>query len=165
MKEINNVAKHNENDVVNGLRSGIEHRATWMGLMMDEAKQLGYDAEKLTRNAIFKTGGFHGNNIKVNQVGEGLPNFEKAFLAENTKKIFEMDVKACDEKKLEVEFHYCPLVTAWQKQGFSNDEIELLCDCAMDGDRGIAEAHGYEFKLGKTIAAGDNICEVNFYKK
>jgi hypothetical protein len=92
MKEINNVAKHNENEVVNGLRSGIEHRATWMGLMMDEAKQLGYDAEKLTRNAIFKTGGFHGSNIKANQTGEGLPNFEKAFLAENTKKIFEMDV-------------------------------------------------------------------------
>ncbi len=165
MKEIKNVAKHTDNEVVNGLRSAIEHRATWMGLMMSEAQKLGYDAEKFTRNAILKTGGFHGNNIKANQVGEGIPNFENTFLPENTKKIFEMEVKACDENKLEVEFNYCPLVEAWKKQGFSNEEIDLMCDCAMDGDRGIAESHGYEFKLGKTIAKGDDICEVNFYKK
>lgn len=165
MKEIKNVAKNTDNEVINGLRSAIEHRATWMGLMMTEAEKLGYESEKFTRSAIFKTGGFHGAGIKERQDGEGLPNFEKTFLPENTKKIFEMEVKACDETKLEVEFNYCPLVSAWKKQGFTNEQIELMCDCAMDGDRGIAEAHGYEFKLGKTIAAGDDICEVNFYKK
>lgn len=165
MKEIKNVAKNTNEEVINGLRLAIEHRATWMGLMMDEAEKAGLDAEKFTRNAILKTGHFHGNGIKERQVGEGLPNFEKTFLPENTKKIFEMDVVNCDEEKLEVEFHYCPLVSAWQKQGFTNEQIDLMCDCAMDGDRGIAAAHGYEFKLGKTIAKGDDICEVNFYKK
>ncbi|MBF4693137.1 L-2-amino-thiazoline-4-carboxylic acid hydrolase [Fusibacter ferrireducens] len=165
MKEIKNTAKHTDNEVVNGLRSAIEHRATWMALMMDEAKKAGFDSEKFTRDAIFKTGGFHGEDIKARQVGEGIVNFEKTFLPENTKKIFEMEVKTCNEEKLEVEFNYCPLVAAWKKQGFSNEEIELMCDCAMDGDRGIAKANGYEFKLGKTIAAGDDICEVNFYKK
>lgn len=164
MKEINNKATHTDNEVVNGLRSAIEHRATWMGLMMKEAEVLG-DPESFTRKAILKTGSFHGAGIKERMVCEGIPCFEKAFLPENTKKIFEMDVKACDEDKLEIEFHYCPLVEAWQKQGFTNEEIDLMCDCAMDGDRGIAAAHGYEFKLGKTIAKGDDICEVNFYKK
>jgi hypothetical protein len=35
----------------------------------------------------------------------------------------------------------------------------------MDGDRNIAKTVGVDFSLGKTIAAGDVICEVNFYKK
>lgn len=165
MIEIKNVAKHTDDEVINGLRSAIEHRATWMGLMMVEAENNGLDAEAFTRKAILKCGDFHGKNIKENQVGEGIPNFEKTFLPENTKKIFEMEVKKCDEEKLEVEFNYCPLVAAWKKQGYTNDQIELMCDCAMDGDRGIANAHGYEFKLGKTIATGYDICEVNFYKK
>ncbi len=165
MSKIKNNPKHTENEVVNGLRGAIEHRATWMGLMMDEAKKSGCDAEQIARKAIYKTGGVHGADIKTRQVGEGLPNFEKAFLPENTKKIFEMEVKACDDEKLEVVFNYCPLVAAWKKQGFSDEEINLMCDCAMDGDRGIAASHGYEFHLGKTIAAGDDICEVNFYKK
>ena len=165
MTNIKNNAKNTDNEVINGLRSAIEHRATWMGLMMVEAQKEGTEAEKFTRKAIFKCGQFHGDSILDRQVGEGIPNFEKTFLPENTKKIFEMEVKNCDEEKLEVEFSYCPLVEAWMKQGFSSDQIKLMCDCAMDGDRGIAEACGYDFKLGKTISAGDDLCEVNFYKK
>ena len=42
----------------------------------------------------------------------------------------------------------------------SDDEIALLCDIAMDGDRGICEVLGLDFKLGKTIAKGDPICEI-----
>lgn len=163
--EFKNNAKITDNEVITGLRGAIEHRATWMGMMMVEAEKEGANAESFTRKAIFKCGGFHGKNITDKQVGEGIPEFEKAFLPENTKKIFEMDVKNCDEEKLEVEFHYCPLVSAWIKQGYTDEQIKLMCDCAMDGDRGIADSHGYEFKLGKTIAAGDEICEVNFYKK
>ena len=165
MTKIKNNPKNTDNEVVNGLRSAIEHRATWMGLMMDEAKKESADAESFTRKAIIKCGNFHGEGIQDRQVGEGLPNFEKTFIPENTKKIFEMDVKECDEDKLEIEFNYCPLVAAWLKQGFSDEEIDLMCDCAMDGDRGIAKACGYDFKLGKTIAKGDDVCEVNFYKK
>lgn len=162
---IKNKAKNTDNELVNGLRGAIEHRATWMGMMMVEAEKAGNNAEEFTRKAILKCGKFHGEGILKRQEGEGLVNFEKTFLPENTKKIFEMEVKVCTEEKLEVEFNYCPLVSAWEQQGYSTDEIELMCDCAMDGDRGIAKAHGYEFKLGKTIATGSEICEVNFYKK
>lgn len=163
--EIKNVAKNVDEEVIVGLRNAIEHRATWMALMMEESEKSGIDAEGFTRKAIRKCGNFHGKDILVRQDGEGIPSFEKTFLPENTKKIFEMDVKSCDEDKLEVEFNYCPLVSAWLKQGYSQERIKLMCDCAMDGDRGIADECGYDFKLGKTIAAGDDICEVNFYKK
>ena len=76
-----------------------------------------------------------------------------------------MEIATLDDEKLCIEFNYCPLVAAWQKQGFDDDRIQELCDYAMDGDRGIAKACQLDFELGKTIAKGDSICEVNFYKK
>ena len=46
------------------------------------------------------------------------------------------------------------------------EKIATLCDIAMDGDRGIAsQFDAFEFELGKTIAKGDDICEVCFRKK
>jgi len=62
------------------------------------------------------------------------------------------------------EEHYCPLVAGWLKAGIPVSDIPKLCDIAMDGDRNIAKTAGVDFSLGKTIAAGDNICEVNFFK-
>ena len=76
-----------------------------------------------------------------------------------------MDVVKNDAENLEIEFHYCPLLAAWQKLGFDDETCAKLCDIAMDGDRNIAKAMGYDFELGKTIAKGDPICEVNFRKK
>ena len=76
-----------------------------------------------------------------------------------------MEVVNCDENDLLIHFHYCPLLTAWQKQGFDDETCDKLCDMAMDGDRNIAKAMGYDFHLGKTLAKGDDICEVHFFKK
>lgn len=65
-----------------------------------------------------------------------------------------------------MDFHYCPLVEAWQKLGCSDEEIEVLCDIAMNGDRGIASVFDdFKFSLGKTIAQGHNCCEIRFNKK
>jgi hypothetical protein len=162
--EIKNEPTLVDNEIVTGLRNGIEHRATWMCLMMEAAKKAGLDPEAFTREAITKCGVFHGTNIQKAQKGEGLVAFKEAFIPENTQKIFEMDVKRCDEDELYIEFHYCPLVSAWKKQGVSEEDIKLMCDAAMDGDRGIAAACNYGYELGKTIANGYDICEVTFRK-
>ena len=46
------------------------------------------------------------------------------------------------------------------------EDIPLLCDIAMDGDRGIcSKMDGYEFNLGKVIAQGDGICEIRIDRK
>ena len=165
MSKIKNEAKITDDAMVNNVRKAIEHRATWMGLILDEAAKKGWDYEQIGRAAVKATGCMHGEGICGRKCGDTLPDFQKAFLDELGQKLFEMDISACDEEKLEVEFHYCALVNAWKKLGFSDERIELLCDIAMDGDRGIAEANGLDFKLGKTIAQGYDICEVNFYKK
>ena len=70
------------------------------------------------------------------------------------------------DKEMKIDFHYCPLVAAWTKLTGDDEKIALLCDIAMDGDRGIASQFpSFEFELGKTIAKGDGICEVRFHKK
>ena len=55
---------------------------------------------------------------------------------------------------------------AWEKLGATPEEIEQLCDIAMEGDRGMAEQFpAFEFSLGKTIAGGHAVCEIRFDKK
>ena len=44
--------------------------------------------------------------------------------------------------------------------------LTKLCDIAMSGDRGIdSRFDDFEFKLGKTIAEGNPVCEVKFLRK
>ncbi len=76
-----------------------------------------------------------------------------------------MDVKECTDDLLAIDFHYCPLVKAWQKQGCSDEEIALLCDIAMCGDHGIGEAYGCELELPQCIAKGDPICALRYVRK
>jgi hypothetical protein len=79
--------------------------------------------------------------------------------------VFEMKILRCDADHLDIDFHYCPLVKAWQKQGCSDEEIQSMCDHAMCGDRGIAASFGCELDLPKTIAKGDGVCEIRFVRR
>ena len=68
-------------------------------------------------------------------------------------------------EEMAIDFHYCPLVAAWKKLGATDEECAELCQIAMDGDRGSASTFPpFDFHLGKTIAAGDDICDVRFKK-
>ena len=75
-----------------------------------------------------------------------------------------MDIKRCDDDHLYIDFSYCPLVKAWQKQGCSDEELCKLCDHAMCGDRGIGESFGCELKLPATIAHGDGVCKIRYIR-
>jgi len=147
---------------IDDLRAAIEHRATWFYFLIKEAQKRGLDYE-FARAAIHACGEFHGKT-RYGQTDD-LTKFGPEFATQNVQDIFEMDVTTTPEE-MKIEFHYCPLVNAWQKLGASEEEIATLCDIAMDGDRGIACAFpAFEFELGKTIAKGDDICEVCFKRK
>ena len=149
------------------LRKAVEHRATWFYLLMDEARKRGVDWEEMARDAVFRCGCIHGGEIRSRcQNPEDLRDFEKAFLTEAGKKVFAMEVVTSTEDELEVHFHYCPLVEAWEKLGCSRDDLALLCDIAMDGDRGIASRFdAFAFELGDTLAGGHPACILKFSKK
>lgn len=166
MEKIKNEAKLIDNEKTNAIRAAIQHRATWMGLMFLEMEKAGCDAEKITREAIKKTGLIHGSELKQKcKNPEDIRDFKEGFLKKDTINLFEMDVKTVEEKELYVEFHYCALVEAWLKLGIDQEKINLLCDIAMDGDRGIAEAMGFEFELTDTIAKGCETCNIRFLNK
>jgi len=148
---------------IGDLRAAFEHRATWFYLLIEEARKKGL-GEDFGREAIRSCGCFHGEN-KFTKTSD-LEAFAKEFANENVIDIFEMEILKSTADELAIDFHYCPLVTAWQK--FTNDEskIDRLCDIAMDGDRGIADVFSdFEFELGTTIAKGDKVCQIRFKKK
>lgn len=147
------------------VRGAIEHRATWMALMYLEAKKEGCDAEKITRAAIRQTGLIQGANVKKSlENSEDITQFQKEFLSPIVSEVFAIDFKEVEPENLKIEFNYCALVEGWKKLDLDDETIALLCDMAMDGDRAIAEAMGYEFDLGDTIAEKCDTCNIKFYK-
>jgi hypothetical protein len=163
MPEISNNPSITDDDGVNINRNAIEHRATWMGLSFKAARESGVDGEQILRSAVAQTGCLHGVLIKE-KLSEPvrLNEFADVFLTPLGIKTFEMEVMSRTEDILEICFHYCPLVSGWLKAGIPVEDIPKLCDIAMDGDRNIAKTVGVDFALGKTIAEGNNSCEINF---
>jgi hypothetical protein len=159
-------AEHEE-ILVTEVRKAIEHRATWMYLLLKEAGERGLEWDDFARPAIFKTGCIGGQSRRE-KMGDpnSLVDFARVFPGETSQKVFDMEFLVQDEERYQIDFHYCPLVSAWEKLGASLEEIDQLCDIAMDGDRGIAsQFHEIDFSLGKTIAGGDDVCEIRFNKK
>ena len=159
--------KYTDDPVAKALRGAIEHRATWMYLLMDEARKQGLNWDDFARKAVLRCGHFHGENkIKANCPHvENLEEFYPVFLNEDTEKALEVEVLEKTPDSLHLSFHYCPLIAAWEKLGCSPEEIAHLCDIAMDGDRGIAAECGLDITIEKKIAEGDDTCCVAFRRK
>lgn len=154
--------------IVDVNRAQIEHRATWMGLIYDEMVKAGIDAEPIIRRAIKRCGLMHGANFRAQCPDpENCEDFKNAFLGDESKvgpQSFHMTDIQADHDNVTVNFHYCALCSAWKKLGFDDKTCELLCDMAMDGDRGIAEAMGLKLDLTDTIAKGCPTCRLHFHK-
>ena len=167
MTTIKNGAKKYHDSTTSALRSAIEHRAAWMYLLLNEARKNGLSWDDFARKGIFQCGHYHGTSkIKENCPDyEDLREFFKPFLPEETQKVLEAEVLKMEKDEISMDFHYCPLVAAWQKLGCSQEDIEHLCDIAMDGDRGIAEECGFDFTIHSKIAEGADTCRITFRAK
>ena len=167
MTTIKNSPQKYHDPMTTTVRGAFEHRAAWMYLLLDEARKNGLSWDDFARKGIFRCGLYHGETkIKENCPDyEDLREFFKPFLPEETQKVFEAEVLKVEKDELVVDFHYCPLVAAWQKLGCSQEDIEQLCDIAMDGDRGIAEECGLAITIHSKIAEGDDICKISFCTK
>ncbi|MCL2368192.1 MAG: L-2-amino-thiazoline-4-carboxylic acid hydrolase [Oscillospiraceae bacterium] len=164
MSNIKNV-QNAVGEVASVNRAQIEHRATWMALIFDEMKKAGIaDAEQIVRRAIRRCGVMHGEGIKARMADDSAAAFNDAFLTPLGIDSFNMDQPVADAENLNVDFKYCALISAWQKLGMDDATCDLLCDLAMEGDRGIAEAVGLKFDLKHTIAQGCDTCGLHFYK-
>lgn len=165
---IDNKTTIKDDEMVNVQRGAIGHRATWTGLTYTMAREEGKEEEfeAVIRKAITETGQIQGKEIKAKCTDpEDIANFADTFLTPTLRKTFEVEFKEQSRDRLELEFHHCPLLKAWQDLGFDDATCEKLCDMAMDGDRNIAAAMGYDFHLGDTIANGCPTCHIVFSKK
>lgn len=158
----NTPTKYLDDKEVKTLRAAFEHRAQWFYLLCEQLEKHGIDLDEAGREAIFKCGVMHGNT-KYPQ-GDDLLAFCDAFLPEAIQKVLEVEMeKSEDEVKLD--FHYCPLVAAWQKMTDDEKKIQHLCDIAMDGDRGVLSTHpGFKFELTDTITTGCPTCKIRISK-
>lgn len=161
MSNIGNHPKHT-NRIITAIRETLEHRAAWLYLLLDEAAKHGITAEDFAKSAILRCGLSQGDRL-VSKAGTiSLKGLKKTLFTVPARMVFEMKILKCTDDELNIDFHYCPLVAAWQSQGASDEQIAGLCDIAMQGDRGIARSFGCDLELGATIATGHSKCEIRF---
>lgn len=164
MSNVKNVAKI-KNPIITAVREQLEHRATWLWLLCDEARKRGLDPKDFGSAAVKRCGLYQGGGLVKKGGTDSLKGLKKTLFTKPAQWVFEMNIINSTDNELEIKFHYCPLVKAWQKMGCSDEDIAMLCDIAMCGDRGIGEMYGSELDLPKTIANGDGICHLKYYKK
>ena len=153
-----------KNPVIVAVREQLEHRALWMYLLVDEAAKKNLIREDFAPEAIHRCGLYQGKGLVQKGGTNSLKGLRKTLFNLPARMVFDMKIVESTDDKLSIDFHYCPLVKAWQKQGCTDDEISRLCDIAMCGDRGIGESYGAVLDLPKTIARGDDICQIRFHK-
>lgn len=151
-----------KNPVLNAIREQLEHRALWLYLLCDEAGKKGLEWNDFGSKATKRCGLWQGKELVAEGRTDSLRGLRKTLFTKPAQWVFEMKILENSDDALSIDFHYCPLVKAWQKQGCTDEEIKILCDVAMCGDRGIAQAYGCHLELPKTIANGDDVCQIRF---
>lgn len=164
MSGISNVPKK-RNFLIKAIRELMEHRATWLALILREVGKKGIEWEEVGDPAIRACGHMHGQNLVDLAGTSSLKGLKKKLFTKPAQMIFDMKILKSTDNELWIDFGFCPLVAAWQKLGCSDEEISRLCDIAMEGDRGIAESFGGHLDLGETIANGHKTCQLRFKKQ
>lgn len=164
MSEIRNIGR-TKFPLISAIRGLLEHRALWLYYLYDESIKHKIDITEIAEKGVNRCGIYQGSNlIKKNNI-QNLKGLKKSLFGFFARKVFEIKILKSTEDELHLNFHYCPLVKAWQKQNCSDEEISILCDLAMCGDRGIAEAYNADLVLGDTIAHGSRCCDITFLRK
>jgi hypothetical protein len=64
MSNIKNYPKHN-NKIIKAVRGMLEHRATWLYLLLDEARKRGINTEDFAKAAVMRCGCFQGYRLSL----------------------------------------------------------------------------------------------------
>lgn len=153
-----------KNKLIAAIREQLEHRALWLYLLCDEAGKKGLDWKEVGEPAISRCGITHGTRLVDKGKTKSLKGLKKTLFTKPAQWVFEMDVVESTDETLFLDFHYCPLVKAWQKAGCSDEEIAELCDIAMCGDHNIGRCYDSKLELPKCIAKGDDVCALRYMK-
>lgn len=115
-------------------RGRIEDRATWLYFFMKEMEaSFGKEqAETIARRAIRRFG-----ELKDDLAGN--PSTPDAWIDAHARgsnpAVFDKEIPPGTPDERCFRMHYCALMVAWERLGASEEELDLLCDIAMEGDR------------------------------
>ena len=166
MSNIKNVAHLLDDEKINIRRGAIEQRGRWACGIYHEAKADGMDIELAMRRAISKIGYESGLKEKAKLGGDiTAGKYGRYFCTKAQNQTFEKKVILDEEDHFECSLNYCPLLKAWQEMGCDDETCALLCDIAMEGDRGIAKGLGLDFELKSTLAEGADCCHLVYRTK
>ncbi len=148
-----------KDEMIQKVRAAIQDRATWFALLFEEFSTVLPEEQviELSRKAIHRFG-----LLKAKKDSE--PFGAKEWVVRHKEKgsaaVFDSDIEYSDTSAVQ-RMKYCALVEAWKALGLSTEKIELLCDIAMEGDRGRADGHdGISMELQETIAKGCDFCNL-----
>ncbi len=144
--------------VVEKVRAAIKDRALYLAFLYRSFSEAmpAEEAEKLARKAIFDYGRYKG----AMDSGKATPeSWVDHHMAKGSGAVFESRV-AKEEGYCLQEMTFCPLMEAWRELGCSAEEMDLLCDIAMEVDRGSAAAHGLTVEMPMRIGKGDAHCRL-----
>jgi hypothetical protein len=162
MSKVKNEAHVTDNYVCNVRRAAIEMRGRWAAAFYQEAKAEGIDLEPIMRRAIHKIGVENGQAEKKKFEEEPLKasTYAHYFCERGIPETFEKKIIHDEQDDCQVTLNYCALLKAWQKMGLDDETMALMCDIAMEGDRGIAEGLGLDFDLKTSLAKGAEACHL-----
>ena len=88
MSNIKNIPKHN-NKLIKAIRGLLEHRATWLYLLLDEALKRGIETEEFAKAAVMRCGCFQGDQLTADAGTKSLkPLARIAFSIQRNKPAF-----------------------------------------------------------------------------
>jgi hypothetical protein len=145
-------------ELVLKVRAAVKDRATWLALLYRSFSQTlpEEEAQRRCREAIHTFG-------RLKAAKDGQPFGPEAWVRRHVDKgsarVFDSEIEVHAGHAVQ-RMRHCPLVEAWRELGCSDEEVALLCDIAMEGDRGRAEAHGLQMELDERIGNGDPCCRL-----
>ncbi len=122
-------------------------------------------AAELLKKAVYRRGCEIGRQFE--RFGpDDLAGLKQAFLGilPDDGKVFEPEVIACDDSRLEIQLCRCPLKEAWQEAGLSDTQVATMCEIAGVIDNGTFEAAGFRLK-SETWQPGRSGCCHLFIEK
>lgn len=152
-----------ETEVVEKVREAIKDRALYLALLYRAfAKAFPPEqVEKCAREAIYEYGTFKGQK----DGGKITPEeWVEKHVSKGSGAVFQSTIVK-EEECCEQRMTYCPLVEAWKELGCTREEIDLLCDIAMEVDRGRAEYHGIPWEIPDRMGKGDPSCRLVLKKE
>ncbi|CAB5089886.1 hypothetical protein D3OALGA1CA_836 [Olavius algarvensis associated proteobacterium Delta 3] len=115
-------------------------------------------ATDILKRSIYRRGVEIGNKFKQH-APQDLHGLSEAFLGgvPDGGRMFQPEVVHCDDTRLDIQLHRCPLKEAWQEAGLTDGDIARLCHIAAAVDDGTFEGAGFSFSA-ETWQPGQKGC-------